>query len=259
MKKKLRNIFVTHDGQKNLEIKDMGFPPEKLFEEFEKLVNENTINKVSDLLKCDFSTTSQVEKAASTICIMSSMKKYFKYSDKAACGIKYVSLLGTRDDWIKLKDKTKSLKTIMETSFVNKITYIIEKLIDTYDNKIDKIFWNKVISTKTEKRKEGERIPYGSRPFAFARPIEYLEGWLFDFFYYDSQRAQRNSKWQLEIIPNFISYAAVKFIDFDGTLLAYKLFGTGFSGVSEIIIKKNIYSYKPMTSVCVGTTSKKNI
>jgi len=53
----------------------------------------------------DYSTTGVVEKAASEVVLMDAMQAYFEYGCMTMCGIPDIELLGTVQDWEKLRNK----------------------------------------------------------------------------------------------------------------------------------------------------------
>ncbi|SNW62899.1 Domain of unknown function (DUF4419), partial [Orpheovirus IHUMI-LCC2] len=86
---------VEHEGQKELKVMvDSNVPNfwETVVNSFSSKIQQNTKGDVRDVLECNFSTTGIVEKTASQIVLMYAMKKYFKYSSCAACGIPKVIL-----------------------------------------------------------------------------------------------------------------------------------------------------------------------
>lgn len=59
---------------------------------------------VTDLLKCDFSTTTPTYELISTSVIMGGLKKFFDYTRTITkCGISKVYFAGNIEDWKKLK------------------------------------------------------------------------------------------------------------------------------------------------------------
>jgi hypothetical protein len=101
----LRDRFVRHQGRAEIEIRrdefrkgstDNDWPG--CFAEFSDRIADH-IGKKRDLIVADFSTTGAVERAASEVVLMASMKHYFDYSVRSMCGIPRVTLLGTVDDW----------------------------------------------------------------------------------------------------------------------------------------------------------------
>ena len=119
-KESVREMFVDHKGKKTIEVE----VPDKniytvdyswFFNQISKGVQENI--KVPEFvggMTADFSTTAGVQKIVSQITMMTSLQEYFRFGLKPACGIPAIEMLGTEDDWSKLKSKLKALRTLLE-------------------------------------------------------------------------------------------------------------------------------------------------
>jgi hypothetical protein len=112
---KLRSRFVTHEGQKYIEIRRDDFVKGSLdndwtgaFGEFSDRIAEH-IGKKRDLVVSAFSTTGVVEKAASEIVLLDAMRQYFTYGMQTCCGIPSITLLGTQDDWRQIRERASAL------------------------------------------------------------------------------------------------------------------------------------------------------
>ena len=69
----LRKQFVNHEGKKEMEISRPNFVKgsdkndwEGVFPEFSEKIDENCVEGTVKLIKCDFTTTVQIEKVVST-------------------------------------------------------------------------------------------------------------------------------------------------------------------------------------------------
>ncbi len=103
---------------------------------------------------------------------MNTYQKYFSYGRCIpGCGIRNVHFGGTLDDWKKLLQKTQLLKDYDVNGalkyYVEKVSAILHKFIDTYQENVDVSFWNKVMNV---------RSTGGSG--ATTR----ISGWIIDFF-----------------------------------------------------------------------------
>ena len=82
------------------------------FDQISKGIRENIkVPELVDGMTADFSTTTAVQKIVSQITMMTSVQEYFLFDMAAECGIPAVEMLGTEDDWSKLKSKLKVLRT----------------------------------------------------------------------------------------------------------------------------------------------------
>lgn len=135
----------------------------------------NTTKDVTSKLECDFSTTSRIQKLLSTAVIMNTYKNYFEY-DRCipGCGIQKVHFGGTLKDWKWLKTKTEQLSSYdvngLLKTYVKEVVKIIDEFIETYEERPNIDFWNRVVN-----REVG---PLGSGK------THYYTGWIIHFFGY---------------------------------------------------------------------------
>jgi len=115
---KVREQFVSFNDKKELKVGRIMMTPEiateddwiKIIEEYVQNIEDNVGKDLIDNLQCDFSTNNQVAKIASKFTIMSAFKEYFTYRLLMyGCGISSFSLLGSIEDWEKIKSKLEYL------------------------------------------------------------------------------------------------------------------------------------------------------
>ena len=242
----LRSKFVAHEGQKKLTIVEFADSVEEslfmekqwdfFFEQIHKQIKENTAEGVVEILENNFSVGNTFYKLFSTVTIMDSFKKYFEYGRMImGCGINNVHLEGTRDDWALLKNKIQSLSSFAVSAsvtdslnvYVNKLTTIVDKCIDTYDDKVDVKFWNSIMTT------EIERIGSGGETQT------HIEGWITHFL-------QIYNKTVMDDIKNYKISVPVKLENkLTGTTKNLTLYGA-FTGVTY---DANLNAYKPQLSI----------
>ncbi|XP_078349763.1 uncharacterized protein LOC144634621 [Oculina patagonica] len=157
----VRKMFVDHEGKKTIEV----IVPDTniytvdyswFFDQIAKGIQESIkVPEFVDGMTADFSTTTAVQKIVSQITLMNSVKEYFRYSMGVGCGIPAVEMLGTEDDWSKLKSKLKELRTLLEpiendldlpAHWWNLVEKVFSNLLDTYQGKPDKEWWGHIVS-----------------------------------------------------------------------------------------------------------------
>ncbi len=126
------------------------------FDQIAKGIQENVkVPEFVDGMTSDFSTTTAVQKIVSQITLMYSVQEYFIYALRAGCGIPAVEMLGTEDDWKKLKSKLKVLRTLLEpiendldlpSEWWDIVDLVFSKLLATYQGKPDRKWWSHVIT-----------------------------------------------------------------------------------------------------------------
>ena len=111
---KLRNVFVDFDGQKELIIQLKSFDPDVMMRLFTDEIKNNIKNfEFSEKFVTDYSTTTPIIKTVSNTLLMNATKEYFKFTCIMSCGIPEVILDGTTNDWKKLQDYYKYMKTLL--------------------------------------------------------------------------------------------------------------------------------------------------
>ena len=104
-------------------------------------------NDVKNVMVGNFSTTNNISLTVSQMVLMDSMQKYFDYKLTTMCGIPEIRLAGTKQDWEKVKNKTSGvLKLIPDLNvWINGSLFeILDHFINSFDDKIDKEFWNSI-------------------------------------------------------------------------------------------------------------------
>ena len=183
-----RDVFVQHAGKIKLTVEGKyGFDWTELLAKMETEINENIQCKF-DIMPA-FSTTTDVIRSVATMTKMSTLANYFNYEMHCMCGINFVDLTGTLEDWEKLYYQVQQLSAIITkkqhmVDWFGHILEIIKRLIRTYITgstrtnnadyeKLGKfakvnlgedlgIFWSRIITY----------IPYGSGG------QRYVSGWL---------------------------------------------------------------------------------
>ena len=160
-KEAVRKMFVEHEGKKAIEVE---VPDRSIytvdyswfFDQIAKGIQENVkVPEFVDGMTADFSTTTAVQKIVSQITLMYSVQEYFIYRMRMGCGIPAMEMLGTEDDWKKLKSKLKVLRTLLEpieselgleSEWWGVVEEVFRKLLATYQGKPDRKWWSHVLS-----------------------------------------------------------------------------------------------------------------
>ena len=167
----LRNMFVNFSGKKELIVNYPIFTinevdnkmlenfSEQINEQMKKYLGENILNTLTP----NFSTTTYDYSIVCKISIMGAFKKYFDYTMKlCGCGIPYLILEGTAEDYQKIISKAKELSKYKFEWYINKIIPHIEKMVEAKQGKIDVDYFKNMIQYK----------------------VDHLSGWFLNFFAY---------------------------------------------------------------------------
>ncbi|KAF1943610.1 hypothetical protein EJ02DRAFT_432988 [Clathrospora elynae] len=100
----LRNYFVSHKGQKELEVEDVGNIRTVDFGRLARRMTtliQNNVNDPSfwDWILLAFSTTTVCDRTTAAVLMMGSMQAYFSFMMTCTCGLPSVTLLGEREDY----------------------------------------------------------------------------------------------------------------------------------------------------------------
>ena len=184
----LRQYFVDFDGKKTLEViyelSGIDQVNRKVLENFSEQINEQMIKylgkEILDTLTPNFSTTTYDSSIVCKISIMGAFKKYFDYDMECiGCGIPYIILEGTADDYKKILSKAQSLKKFKFEWYIDRIIPHISKMIEAKEGKIDVDYFKSMIQKKevTETRSGGSGMMYEAQ-------VDYISGWILSFFAY---------------------------------------------------------------------------
>jgi TonB-dependent SusC/RagA subfamily outer membrane receptor len=178
----LRSQLVYHEGKQDLMVMtkddllsgkaDWG----KLLNDFSKQIERHTKGEVAKTIAADFSTTTPVERIASQITLMESMKSYFNYlAGRIGCGIPSVTLQGTPDDWRAVLSKTQKLGQYGLSEWTQTLEPILNEFIKTAEGNPNQRFWQEMV----KKQRVDEFA--SARPCSADKPTE-LDGWILKFF-----------------------------------------------------------------------------
>ena len=190
---KLRDLFVDFSGKQTLTVKydlsDISEVNRKVLEDFSEQINEQMKyflgEKLLEILSANFSTSNYDSILISKISIMGAFKKYFTFKmELCGCGIPYIILEGTAEDYKKILEKTKYLSKYNFSWYTDRIIPHIQKMIDAKEKKIDIDYFKDFIQ-----KKEKTEIRYGpSGKKEYEVQVPFICGWILDFFAYIKRR-----------------------------------------------------------------------
>ena len=186
--KQLRDYFVNFDGKKKLEVKYYGvFVKEnidkQILEDYSVQINEQMEKylgkEILQTLTPNFSTSDYNSIIINKITIMGAFKHYFDYHMRACiCGIPYIILEGTSEDYEKIKEKAEKLSKYKFEWYINRIIPHIQKMIEAKKGKIDIDYFKNIIKKNTITGIVNTCIQLKGN-------IDIIDGWILDFFAYD--------------------------------------------------------------------------
>ena len=242
---KLRDMFVNFSGKKELVVKypisTIDEVNNKILENFSEQINEQMKQylgeNVLNTLTPNFSTTTYDYTIVCKISIMGAFKKYFDYTmDLCGCGIPYLILEGTAEDYQKIISKAKELSKYEFEWYINKIIPHIEKMVEAKQGKIDVDYFKNMIQSKEVT--EHESGPSGIGGYDYK--VDHLSGWFLNFFSYITDgegsyypfKGDHLSVLDFKKLPNQRLTVPFKIIDVNNNeyLMKYKV---GFIGCNQ--------------------------
>ena len=177
----MRPLLVNHEGKKELVVstkedmlsKKANWP--KLVGDFTSKINENTKGDIANIITADFTTTSPVERVASQITLMETMKSYFEYVVmRLSCGIPSITLKGTPEDWQSVLDKTRKLEAYGISKWLKELEPILTEFVHAAEGTPNQEFWQDIVKKHRIKKFRGGGC-------SDEMPTQ-LDGWLLKFF-----------------------------------------------------------------------------
>lgn len=143
-------------------------------------VNKVCKTKAANNITANFTTSRAAERIATQITLMDVKTVPFEYeSTKIACGIPYIKLEGTTEDWQKLLDKTMALEAYGLRWWTGELKNILKEFINASKGKPALWFWQNMILRRNPKPKDLQGV------ICSQDPATMLDGWFLKFFPYD--------------------------------------------------------------------------
>lgn len=199
----LRSHFVAHQGKKQLIVEqegtihtvDYALFADDMADEIGKNVKDP---KLKDWILPDFSTTTPEDRTVAAVLFMGAMQKYFEYFfDCCTCAIPEITLLGERDDWVKLQGRLPQLLEWGDEAkkYHRFLVPIFKHIVASFDDPtsapvVD--FWKTMVS------------PHGPDHDSGAKPTPYVTGWISGLFlWYHTGKVRDDVQLDEQLRPSF--------------------------------------------------------
>jgi len=121
-------------------------PWHEIFTTFGEMICKHTGDENYKMLRGEFTTTQLHQRAAYDVALMDACKSNFSYHNVFMCGIPQINLLGTHDDWSKLRVKASAICDLLGVKGwkedLDKVLEKIEKCTDGHElSREELIFW----------------------------------------------------------------------------------------------------------------------
>jgi len=173
----VRPYFVSHEGKEKIEILREDFKAEggndwsTVFGEFAEGVKERVKMDFYDVMVDDTSVATKCSRIATEIAIMDTFKHYFEYVVMIGCAMTEITLVGSKDDWERLRSKVKKLKEFNTEDrlqldwWLDRLVPLVDTIVDqAVSRNIDREFWSKIYQSQDQKD--------------FYQPTPMINGWL---------------------------------------------------------------------------------
>ena len=178
----MRPLLVSHEGkhdlsivsQKDLLTEDVDWAA--LMKNFTLQLSKNTKGDLANTMTADFSTTGMKERIASQVTLMDVFKQYFNYQVMyIVCGIPYITLTGTPQDWQRVLGKAQQLKAYPGMApWIEQLEPVLKEFVAASEGNPHQKFWQSIVRQK----RVGELRGGGCSP---DRPTV-LDGWFLKLF-----------------------------------------------------------------------------
>lgn len=175
----MRHYFADFSGKLSLIVSadkkpdDPALAWEGIFSKFTGQIQKYAGNNLTELLTCNFSTTTPVEKIASEITIMETVKPYLEFIIiRVVCGIPEITLEGTPEDWEKVLDKAQKLKGYELEWWISELEPLLNEFVKASKGEVNKEFWRNMFKCHSQEK-------YGAP--------DIIDGWIVKFFPYDKE------------------------------------------------------------------------
>ncbi|WAS95675.1 DUF4419 domain-containing protein [Nannocystis punicea] len=146
----LRPRLVRHAGKKQLSIDVDGPMPAdpaawaSVVAAFRGRLADELGEGRARLLECDFSTSTEVELVASQIALMDVYSAYFDFYIYCVCGIPEITLLGTPDDWRRIRQRIDVLAELDLEFWTRSLALITDEFVRAASGDPDITFWRRI-------------------------------------------------------------------------------------------------------------------
>jgi hypothetical protein len=196
---KFRHKFVNFGEKMDLDVRYMKLESDQEYEDLISGFNDKLKKEVNpelfELLQPNFSTLTPIMKTVTSITVMNVCSKFFHYKGHPLCGIRSVRLLGTLEDWEKLRKKAEILLNMFEMDWWSPyLLPILDELVLIYKGKSNTLFWDTSYRTlPTDRIRSYKNLGIY---YPMDGITDRLSGWIFNLspFVQDDYKLERNSE-----------------------------------------------------------------
>lgn len=185
---KLRPQFVSHEGQREIIVEEQGIidiqalgqrnlqPAEteelqRCMAEFRAKVGENGSELTRSITDVSFSTSTPDTATAISMAVMSAFQSYFTYTMFTRCGIAFIDLRGTVEDWTQLREKVQAIRAVDQICehWSDRLLKHLDEFVRAAAGQADASYWCNIYKWTNNR---GSGVP------------GFITGWITDFYLY---------------------------------------------------------------------------
>lgn len=146
----LRSRLVRHTGTARIEVPLHGPMPTdaaswiKIVHSFRDRIADQVGAGRARLFECDFSTSTEVDLIASQVVLLDAYAPYFDYYLMCVCGIPEITLLGTPDDWKRIRERIDVIAELDLDFWTRSLAPICDELVRAASGQPDLAFWRRI-------------------------------------------------------------------------------------------------------------------
>ncbi len=148
----LRSSVVRHRGKNTLEATTVELlTPEhwaEVVQQWSDGIRQHVEGDLYQLMICDFSTTSPVIRTASQVVMMDAFQQYFDYELSCICGIPSITVTGTVEDWVGIRERVDMMATFHLDWWTDRLKPICDGFIATVQGTPSQQFWKHIYNPK---------------------------------------------------------------------------------------------------------------
>ncbi|KAF4340178.1 hypothetical protein FBEOM_5875 [Fusarium beomiforme] len=177
----IRDLFVEHKGREKIVVEGSSW--DAMISAFGGEIQKRAkTGWLLDWITPGFSTSTPQDKVTATVLMMGLMQHFFEFEGMLVCGIPSVTLLGEREDWVRLGEKVEMLKEFGDepSRFAEKLRPIFKRFVSSWDE-IEggegegetRLFWEQIVRAK-------KKWSCGEGPSEWD-----VSGWITGFMHWD--------------------------------------------------------------------------
>jgi len=98
----------------------------------------------------EFSTTTNIHMTSYEVTMLEGFSQAFEYFGDTGCGIPYITLQGTREDWQAIYDRLDKIEELGLVVWADELRKVIQQFINVFDDNIDLDFWQDIYKDHVE-------------------------------------------------------------------------------------------------------------